>query len=126
VMTLRSRVISVQQLAPGDCVGYGCTFTARKPMRIGIVACGYGDGYPRHAPGGTPALVEGRRTGTVGLVSMDMLALDLTELPTAGVGSEVTLWGPGLPVESVAAAAGTVSYELLCALKARVPVKVEG
>ena len=126
VMTLRSRVISTQQLMPGDGVGYGCTFTARRAMRIGIVACGYGDGYPRHAPAGTPVLVDGQQTGTVGLVSMDMLAVDLTDLQAVGVGSAVTLWGRGLPVETVAGVAGTVSYELLCSLKARVPVTVEG
>jgi alanine racemase len=126
VMTLRSRIISVQQLAAGDSVGYGCTFTARQPMRIGIVACGYGDGYPRHARHDTPVLVDGQRTGTVGLVSMDMLAVDLTALAGSGVGSAVTLWGRDLPVETVAAAAGTVSYELLCALKARVAVAVKG
>lgn len=123
VMTLRSRIISTQQLAAGDSVGYGCTFTAGRPMRIGIVACGYGDGYPRHAPGGTPVLVDGQLTGTVGLVSMDLLVVDLSALAKAGVGSDVTLWGRGLPVEAVAKAAGTVSYELLCALKARVPVR---
>lgn len=126
VMTLRSRVISTQQLLPGDSVGYGCTFSAERSMRIGIVACGYGDGYPRHAPVATPVLVDGQRTGTVGLVSMDMLAVDLSSLEAAGVGSEVILWGRGLPVETVATAAGTVSYELLCSLKSRVPVSVEG
>ena len=91
-------------------------------MRIGVVACGYADGYPRHAGSGTPVLVGGQRTGTVGRVSMDMLCVDLTQLPDAGVGSPVVLWGEGLPVEDVATAAGTVSYELLCALAARVPV----
>ena len=91
-------------------------------MRIGVVACGYADGYPRHAPSGTPVLVDGRRTRTVGRVSMDMLCVDLTRLPDAGLGSAVVLWGEGMPVEEVAAAAGTVSYELLCALAPRVPV----
>jgi alanine racemase len=90
-------------------------------MRVGIVACGYADGYPRHAPTGTPVLVAGRRTATVGRVSMDMLVADLTAIPEAGVGSPVTLWGEGLSCDEVAAAAGTVSYELLCALAARVP-----
>ena len=123
VMSLRSRIIATQQLAPGDSVGYGCTYTTDRPMRIGIVACGYGDGYPRHAPANTPVLVDGQPTGTIGLVSMDMLAVDLTGRQAAGVGSAVTLWGRGLPVETVASAAGTVSYELLCALKARVPVR---
>jgi alanine racemase len=91
-------------------------------MRIGIVACGYADSYPRHAPTGTPVLVDGRRTRTLGRVSMDMLCVDLTELPQAQVGKPVVLWGQGMPVEEVAAAAGTISYELLCALAQRVPV----
>ncbi len=121
VMTMRSRLIDVQHLQPGDCVGYGCTFTADKPMRIGVVAAGYGDGYPRHAPTGTPVLVEGQRVGTIGRVSMDSLCIDITDLPDAGVGSQVTLWGEGLPVEEVAASAGTVSYELLTKVTARVP-----
>jgi alanine racemase len=85
------------------------------------VACGYADGYPRHAPTGTPILVAERRTRTVGRVSMDMLAVDLEGIPEAGIGTPVTLWGDGLPCDEVAAAAGTVSYELLCALAARVP-----
>jgi len=122
VMTLRSEVIAVQQLAPGDAVGYGATFVAPQPMRIGVVACGYADGYPRHAASGTPVLVDGVRVPTVGRVSMDMLCIDLTALPQAGVGTAVTLWGEGLPVDEVATAAGTIGYELLCALAARVPV----
>jgi alanine racemase len=125
-MTLKSRLIAVQTLRPGDRVGYGGTFTAAAPMRIGIVACGYADGYPRHAPGyadrGTPIVVAGRRTRTVGRVSMDMLFADLSSIPDASVGTEVTLWGEGLSADEVAAASGTVSYELLCALAARVPV----
>ena len=93
-------------------------------MRIGIVACGYADGYPRHAPTGTPVLVAGRRTRTLGRVSMDMLAVDLTDLREAGVGAPVTLWGEGLAADEVAAAAGTISYELFCALARRVPVEL--
>ncbi|MBI2286471.1 MAG: alanine racemase [Nitrosomonadales bacterium] len=123
-MTLRSRIIAVQELRAGDEVGYGALFRAEHPMRIGIVACGYADGYPRHAPSGTPVLVDGQRTQTLGRVSMDMLYADLSRLPQAGVGSSVTLWGEGLPVEEVARAAETVSYELMCALAARVPVVV--
>ncbi|HZP92250.1 MAG TPA: alanine racemase [Burkholderiales bacterium] len=123
-MTLASRIVAVQQLAAGDRVGYGGTFTAPRPMRIGVVACGYGDGYPRHAPSGTPVLVDGVRTGTVGLVSMDLICVDLDALPGAGIGSPVTLWGNGLPAEDVAAAAGTVSYELFCGVTARVAVTV--
>ena len=119
-MTLRSRLIGVQTLRAGDGVGYGATFTATGPMRIGVVACGYADGYPRHAPNGTPVIVEGRRVPLAGRVSMDMLTVDLTDVPQAGVGSKVVLWGEGLPVDEVAAAAGTIGYELLCAVAPRV------
>ena len=122
VMTLSSRIIAVQEIKPGERVGYGGTFEATRPTRVGIVACGYADGYPRHAASGTPILVGGRRTVTVGRVSMDMLACDLTDLPDAGVDSPVVLWGAGLPADEVAAAAGTISYELFCALARRVPV----
>jgi alanine racemase len=121
-MTLASELIAVRDLRPGDGVGYGETYAARGPMRIGIVACGYADGYPRHAPTGTPILVAGKRTRTVGRVAMDMLFADLTGIPEAAAGSPVTLWGEGLSADEVAASAGTVSYELLCALSARVPV----
>ena len=122
VMTLQSEIISVQQLQPGDAIGYGGQFRADNPMRVGTVACGYADGYPRHASTGTPVLVEGKRTRTLGRVSMDMMTVDLSAWPAAAVGSRVTLWGEGLPVEEVAAAAGTLSYELLCALTARVSI----
>jgi alanine racemase len=130
-MTLRSRLIGTQQLQAGDTVGYGSTFSAPGPMRIGVVACGYADGYPRHAATGTPILVDGVRTRTVGRVSMDMLAVDLTPVPHAGLGSEVTLWGCGphasvLPIDEVAQAAGTIGYELMCAVAPRVPVSVDG
>jgi alanine racemase len=121
VMTLASELIAVRVLEPGERVGYGGTFAADRPMPIGVVACGYADGYPRHAPTGTPILVDGRRARTVGRVSMDMLAVDLSDLPEARVGTPVTLWGEGLSCDEVAAAAGTVSYELLCGLTARVP-----
>ncbi len=128
-MTLRSRLIATQELGPGDTVGYGSSFTATMPMRIGIVACGYADGYPRHCGTGTPLLVDGVQTQTVGRVSMDMIAADLGALPHAGIGSEVTLWGEGpggaqLPIDVVAQAAGTIGYELMCALAPRVPVRV--
>ena len=123
VMTLSSEIISVRELKAGDRVGYAGLFRADKAMRIGTVACGYADGYPRHAPSGTPILVNGQRTRTLGRVSMDMLSVDLSEVSNAEVGSPVTLWGNGMPVEEVAAAAGTISYELLCALTARVPVE---
>ncbi|HEX7637258.1 MAG TPA: alanine racemase, partial [Burkholderiaceae bacterium] len=94
-MTLRSRLIAEQHLQPGDTVGYGSTFVADAPLRIGVVACGYADGYPRHAPTGTPVLVDGVRTRVVGRVSMDMLTVDLSPVPSARLGSEVTLWGRG-------------------------------
>jgi alanine racemase len=103
-------------------VGYGGLFVAERPTRVGIVACGYADGYPRHAPSGTPILVAGQRTETLGRVSMDMLACDLTEISEAGMDSPVLLWGDGLPADEVAASAGTISYELFCALAQRVPV----
>ena len=129
-MTLESRIIAVQQLAAGDSVGYGSCFVAEGPLRIGVVACGYADGYPRHCSTGTPILVDGVRTRLVGRVSMDMLTVDLSPVPHAGRGSEVTLWGRTasgvvLSVDDIAQAAGTVSYELLCALAQRVPVVVD-
>ncbi len=120
-MTLSSELIAVQTLEAGDRVGYGGAFTAERPMRVGVVACGYADGYPRHAPTGTPVLVAGERTRTLGRVAMDMLTVDLERLPQAHVGSPVTLWGEGVSADEVASAAGTVSYELLCALAPRVP-----
>jgi alanine racemase len=121
-MTLQSQLIAVQHLEAGEFVGYGLTYQAGQEMTIGIVACGYADGYPRHAPTGTPVLVAGQRTGTVGRVSMDMLCVDISDISEACVGTPVTLWGEGLPCDEVASAAGTVSYELLCALAPRVPV----
>jgi alanine racemase len=121
-MTLASEIIAIQRLQPGEWIGYGHTYQATQEMTIGVVACGYADGYPRHAPTGTPVLVAGARTATVGRVSMDMLCVDLSELPEAYVGSPVTLWGEGLSCDEVAASAGTVSYELLCSLAPRVPV----
>ena len=128
-MTLSSKLLAVQELAVGDTVGYGSSFTADKPLRIGIVACGYADGYPRHCTTGTPVLVDGVRTRMVGRVSMDMITVDLTPVPGAGFGTEVTLWGRAsngavLPIDEVAHAGGTVSYELMCALALRVPVQV--
>ncbi len=122
VMTLRSEIISVREIKAGDYVGYAGLFRAEQSTRIGVVACGYADGYPRHAPTGTPVLVNGHRTRTLGRVSMDMLSVDLSNIADAQIGSGVVLWGEGLPVEEVAQAAGTISYELLCALTPRVPV----
>jgi len=128
-MSLRSQLIAVQNLQAGDAVGYGSAFRADKTMRIGVVACGYADGYPRHCPTGTPVLVNGLRTRTVGRISMDMVTVDLTPCEQAGVqtsfGSEVTLWGKSssgvvLPIDEVAQSAGTVGYELMCAVANRV------
>ena len=121
-MTLTSEIIGVQNLQPGERVGYGFTYEAAQEMVIGIVACGYADGYPRHAPSGTPVLVAGQRTRTIGRVSMDMIAVDISDIPEAYIGTPVTLWGEGLSADEVAKAAGTVGYELLCALAPRVPV----
>ncbi len=119
-MTLESALIAIQPVRKGESVGYGAAFVAPRDMRTGIVACGYADGYPRHAGTGTPILVEGRLTRTLGRVSMDMLAVDLTDVHQAHIGSPVTLWGAGLPVERVAEAAGTLAYELLTAVAPRV------
>ncbi|MDF2465955.1 MAG: alr2 [Ramlibacter sp.] len=129
-MTLATRIIAVQHLVPGDTVGYGSSFTADAPLRIGVIACGYADGYPRHCTTGTPVLVEGVRTRLIGRVSMDMVTVDLTPVPNAGFGSEVTLWGRAsngavISVDEPAQAAGTVGYELMCALAQRVPVLVD-
>ena len=124
-MTLTSRIIGIQTLAPGETVGYGRRFTVDQPMRIGVVACGYADGYPRHAPTGTPIAVDGVRTRVVGRVSMDMLTVDLTPCPEAGIGTGVELWGDRIRVDEVAQASGTIGYELMCALAPRVPVVVE-
>ena len=123
VMALESRLIAVQRIRKGEAVGYGGSFIAERDLNVGVVACGYADGYPRHAGTGTPILVEGRRSRTLGRVSMDMLCVDLTPVPNAHVGSPVTLWGTDLPVEEVAAQAGTIAYELLTALAPRVRVE---
>jgi alanine racemase len=121
-MTLASRLISVRDIPAGASVGYGHTFRADRPMRIGVVACGYADGYPRHAITDTPIIVAGVRTRVLGRVSMDMLVADLDPVPLAQVGSPVVLWGEGGPsVDEVAQAAGTIGYELLCAVAPRVP-----
>ena len=128
-MTLRAKLIATRELKTGDSVGYGSSFSAAAPLRIGVAACGYADGYPRVAPTGTPVLVDGVRTRLVGRVSMDMITVDLANSPHADVGSEVTLWGNGpagsvLRIDDVAQAAGTLGYELMCGLAPRVPVRV--
>lgn len=119
-MSLTGSLIAVRELAAGSAYGYGSTFRAERPTRIGIVDCGYADGYPRHAPSGTPAAVAGVRTRTLGRVSMDMLAVDLTPVPGAALGSPVELWGATVPIDEVAVAAGTIGYELMCAVAPRV------
>lgn len=129
-MSLRSQIIAVQDLNPNQSVGYGSNFIADKSMRIGIVACGYADGYQRISPTGTPILVDSVRTQTIGRVSMDMLAVDLTDIPEANIGSEVVLWGKSssgiiLPIDDVAASSGTVGYELMCAVTARVNFTID-
>ena len=119
-MSLSTRLIAVNQVPAGEAIGYGGVYIARRPLRVGIAAIGYGDGYPRVAPSGTTVLVRGRPAPTVGRVSMDLLAVDLSELPDAEVGDPVLLWGPALPVEQVAESAGTISYELTCGITRRV------
>lgn len=121
-MTLTGEIIGTQHLEPGDAVGYGSRFVAAHPMTIGVVCCGYADGYPRHAATGTPVLVDGVRTRTLGKISMDMLVVDLSAVPGAKVGSKVTLWGEGLPIDEVARMAETIGYELMCAVAPRVQV----
>lgn len=122
VMELSSEVFAQRSLAPGEALGYGGSFVAERPLRVGLVAMGYGDGYPGRAPTGTPVAVDGQRTRVLGRVSMDMMAVDLTALPGAGPGSHVELWGAQIPVAEVAASAGLIPYELLCNVK-RVPVE---
>lgn len=122
VMTVRSRLISVKRCRRGDAVGYGGTWVCPEDMPVGVVAFGYGDGYARHAPSGTPVLVNGRRVPLIGRVSMDMITVDLRALPDARVGDPVVLWGQGLPVEEIARAARTIAYEIVCGLTPRVRV----
>jgi alanine racemase len=117
VMTLESKVISVRELPAGEPVGYGASFVADKPTRVGVVAMGYADGYPRHAPTGTPVSVDGRPARLIGRVSMDMLTVDLTDLPHSGLGSRVELWGAQVLASDVAMRAETIPYELFCNLR---------
>jgi alanine racemase len=128
-MSLRARLIATQSVQAGECIGYGSRFRASEAMRIGVVACGYADGYPRVVREDTPVLIDGVRSRIVGRVSMDMITVDLGPVPAAGIDSEVTLWGQGsngalLSIDEVAHAAGTVGYELMCALAQRVPTRV--
>lgn len=124
VMQFTSQILSVQTLEAGENLGYGHRFTATKKTRVGVVACGYADGYPRHAPNGTPIAVAGKLTQTIGRVSMDMLYVDISDMPEASIGAHVEMWGNQVSVDDVAQAAGTISYELLCAVAPRVPMKV--
>ena len=133
-MSLNSKIIGIQNLVAGDTLGYGSSFTADRPMRIGVAACGYADGYPRHCGTGTPILVDGVRCRMVGRVSMDMVTVDLAPVPQTGMGGDVTLWGRSLnspfggamlSIDEVAHAGGTVGYELMCAVAQRVPVMVD-
>ena len=121
VMTLESKIISVRELPAGEPVGYGARFVAERPTRVGVVAMGYADGYPRHAPSGTPVVVDGQLTRLIGRVSMDMLTVDLTDLPQVGLGSHVELWGKQVLASDVAMAAGSIPYQIFCNLR-RVPL----
>lgn len=124
VMTFRSTLIAINQVEQGEAIGYGGSWVAPEAMAVGIVAAGYGDGYPRHAPSGTPVLLNDSRVSLIGRVSMDMLAVDLRAQPRARIGDPVVLWGSGLPAEEIAEAAGTIAYELLCGVTPRVAVEV--
>jgi len=119
-MTLSTRLISIQQVAAGERVGYAGAYVCPEDMPIGVAAIGYGDGYPRNIRPGTPALLNGLRVPIIGRVSMDLMTVDLRGQPQAAVGDELTLWGEGLPVEEIAEAAGTISYELTCSITRRV------
>ncbi len=124
VMTLSTRLIAINRLRKGEPVGYGGTWACPEDMDVGVAAVGYGDGYPRHAPSGTPVLLNGREAALIGRVSMDMITLDLRQHPEARIGDPVVLWGEGLPVERIAQLAGTISYTLLCGVTARVKREV--
>ncbi|HEX4880149.1 MAG TPA: alanine racemase [Limnobacter sp.] len=125
-MHLHSQILAIQQVSAGDRVGYGSRWQAQRDSRIAVVACGYADGYPRHAPDGTPTGVAGSVAPLAGRVSMDMLTIDVTDIPQADVGMPVELWGDQIAVDDVARHCGTIAYELLCALAPRVPVQVKG
>jgi alanine racemase len=121
VMTLKSELIAVNHYREGDALGYGGSWVCPEDMPVGVVAIGYGDGYPRHAVTGTPVLLNGQRVPLVGRVSMDMICVDLRSQPHAKVGDGVVLWGEGLPAEEIAEWAGTIAYELFCNVSVRVP-----
>ena len=121
VMTLTSQVIGLRDVEPGDAVGYGGTWVATRPSRIATITIGYGDGYPRHAPNGTPVLVRGQRAALAGSVSMDLMSVDVTDLPLVELGDDVILWGAGLPLSEVAQYTKTIGYELTTRMPARTP-----
>ncbi len=120
VMTLSATLIAINKVSKDESIGYGSSWTCPEDMSVGVVSIGYGDGYPRHAPSGTPVLVNGERVALIGRVSMDMIMVDLREQADAKVGDEIVLWGEGLPIEEIAIAAGTIGYELLCGVTRRV------
>ena len=124
-MTLETSVIALREVKAGEAVGYGATWVAPEDCRVAIAAIGYGDGYPRHLPNGSPVFVAGQIARLVGRVSMDMIAIDVSRVPDVAVGTTVELWGRNLPVEHVASAAGTIAYELLCGISQRVAVTWE-
>jgi alanine racemase len=119
-MSFESRLIAVKTIKRGTAVGYGGDWRAKRDTVVGVIAAGYGDGYPRHLKSGTPVLVNGRRVALIGRVSMDMINVDLTDVPVANVGDRVVLWGGHLPIEEIASRAGTIPYELMCGLSQRV------
>lgn len=123
VMTLQASLLAIRALRRGDAIGYGSTWVCPEDMHVGVIGIGYGDGYPRLVPSGTPVLLDGREAAILGRVSMDMITIDLRQHPQAQVGDRATLWGDGLPVERIAAAAGTISYELLCGITSRVRIE---
>ena len=116
-MQLTTRIFGVRELGVGEPVGYGASFHTERPTRVGLMACGYADGYPRLASTGSPVLIDGIKSRVIGRVSMDMMTVDLTDIPQAGVGSTVELWGDNISVNEVAAHAGTIGYEVLCNVK---------
>lgn len=124
VMTLQSKLISIRNLSAGESVGYGAKWTALEATRVGVVAIGYGDGYPRHAANGTPTLIRGHIAPTIGTVSMDMITIDVSGIDNVKIGDPVTLWGDGLPAEDVAETCDTISYELFCKITSRVKKEI--
>lgn len=121
-MTLSAKILAIQNVPAGEAIGYGSRFVTHRDSRIAVVACGYADGYPRSTPDGTPTYVEGKIAPIAGAISMDMLTIDVTDVPEAQLGSEVELWGSHIPVNEVARRCGTIGYELLCAIALRVPI----